>query len=163
MNIDAQSLFWAVIIAATMLLVVLISILIFVKTLLQKTDQVMKTFIEADASFKAMIDALQDVSNLQQMRHQVDGVATRFEDAHYKIASQIRTSGEILTQLHSLVSRWSAEGTEMKQAYQKLAEAIAELASRELTLQEKTRLTLERLLIEKSAEPSNHAAHSPPH
>ena len=85
---------------------------------------VRSTFLEADRSFKNLIDTLGSFEHMQQILAIVKSSASNVSSAHDKIGSQLETSGRILRELHSLVSLWAKEGTALQQSYIALSKAV---------------------------------------
>lgn len=111
-------------------------------------QQIVYQFIEADNSFKNMVDALKDINNLQQIKGRADQIFANLVDAHEKIGSQLATSGQIISELHQLVVLWSKEGTELKQSYEALARAIEQVLLLEAEKRERLSIQLETWLNE---------------
>jgi uncharacterized phage infection (PIP) family protein YhgE len=118
----------------------------FRSQLLGVLDEVKTTFLKADGSFKHLIDTLEGVGNLQQIKERVNQISANLVDEHQKIESQIGVSARIIDQLHQLVTHWSKEGSELQQAYHALAEAIREEILREAGQREKLSIQLETLI-----------------
>src|SRR4051812_42320951 len=51
---------------------------------LDAAERVERAFLDADGSFKAMIDALKDIENLQQIKQRADQIADLLIRAHEK-------------------------------------------------------------------------------
>jgi len=94
------------------------------KSLERTLHEVTTTFLEADRSFKHLIDTLGAFEQMQQILELVKLSASRLSDSHDKIGSQLETTGRVAGDLHKLVTLWAAEGTQLQQAYLNLSEAI---------------------------------------
>lgn len=109
-------------------------------------NEVARTFLEADDSFKQMLDGLKDVENMQQIKLRADEILQLLLQAHEKIASQVAMSGKITEELHELVVIWSKEGTDLQKAHKALARTVEEAVTREAATREKLALQLETVL-----------------
>lgn len=108
--------------------------------------EITQTFLEADASFKSLIDTLRDLENLAEIRKRVDAILQSLVDAHEKLRSQLDGNGRTVGQLHALVARWSEEGSQLQQSYERLALVLEEALAIQNQRSEKLSGDLDRLL-----------------
>ena len=116
------------------------------RSLTSSAEKVTSAFLEADGSFKAMIDALKDVENLATIKQRVEEISSGLVAAHDKIKSQLHASGTLLGKLHELWELWSKEGTELQQAYGRLARLVEEAIVRDADTRQKLSVQLATLL-----------------
>jgi len=86
--------------------------------------EVKKTFLDADQSFKNLIDTLGAFEQMEQILALVKQSASHLSGAHDKIHSQLDTTGKFVKELHDLVQLWSKEGSALQQNYVRLSEAV---------------------------------------
>ncbi len=103
-------------------------------------------FIQADEGFRHLVDGLQDLANLDEIKHRVDAMSTTLLDTHDKIGSQVQTTGLVVEQLGALVTHWSEEGSALQVQYEQLAGALEEALTRDVQAREQVRDRLETLL-----------------
>jgi type I site-specific restriction-modification system R (restriction) subunit len=118
----------------------------FQNQVLDASQKLKTAFHDADGSFKHLIDTLQGVGNLQQIKERVNYISANLVDEHQKISSQIGISGRIVEELHKLVAQWSNEGSELQRAYHALADTIREEIFREAAQRDKFSIQLETLI-----------------
>jgi hypothetical protein len=85
---------------------------------------VKQTFLEADQSFKRLIDTLGAFEQMQQILELVKTSASHLSDAHDRIGSQLEVSGRVVSELHALVAMWAKEGSALQQSYIGLSSAV---------------------------------------
>ena len=85
---------------------------------------VTKTFLDADQSFKHLIDTLGSFEHMQQILEIVKKSSSHLSEAHARIGSQLEVSGRVVHELHDLVQMWAKEGSALQQAYINLSRAV---------------------------------------
>ena len=82
------------------------------------------TFLDADQSFKQLVDTLGSFEHMQQILEIVKKSSSHLSDAHARIGSQLEVSGRVVHELHELVRMWAKEGSALQQAYVNLSRAV---------------------------------------
>lgn len=128
------------------------------KAILESHSRVEKTFLDAQDSFRRLVDGLQDLNNLQQIKLLTDQVLQGVVDAHQKIGSQVDATGRLVDALNEHVKLWSNEGTQLQAAYTKLAEAVEQALARDAEARQRLNMQVGQLLQTHAAEGKPNAA-----
>ena len=112
----------------------------------QDRQKLIEVFLKADGSFKAMIDSLRDIENLDEVKKRVAVITANLIDMNSKIGSQLETSGRIIAELHRLIGSWSEEGTQLQRSYQELAKTMERVLTLDLKQREELDTKLEALI-----------------
>lgn len=80
-----------------------------------------QTLLRADASFRALVDSLQDMDNLQTISGEVTRFTNEMAGASAKIESQLATAREVTGLLHEVVAAWSNERAPLESSLEALS------------------------------------------
>lgn len=94
------------------------------RAVLQALTATQTMFHQSVQTFETLVHTMRDIENLQQVRGIVAQTCVQVETVQTRIGSQVEVSGAVVNELNALVKAWSAEGTELKQSYQRLAATV---------------------------------------